>query len=117
MGKKDFKYIKGKLQNGCPADIYFYTDVDYWSVQDFLYEFNYLINYIEPSVIRIHINSVGGNVVDGMSVFSRIADCTIPTECINDALAASMGSIIWAAGDELYMKDYAPQSLFRLRRP
>lgn len=107
MGKKDFKYIKGKLQNGCPADIYFYTDVDYWSVQDFLYEFDYLTNYIEPSVIRIHINSVGGNVVDGMSVFSRIADCAIPTECINDALAASMGSIIWAAGDELYMKDYA----------
>ena len=42
-----------------------------------------------------------------MSVFAKIIDCQIPTECINDALAASMGSIIWAAGDELYMKDYA----------
>lgn len=90
-----------------PADICFYTDVDYWSVDNFLWEFDYLVNYISPSKIRVHINSVGGSVIDGMSVFSKIMDCPIPTECINDALAASMGSIIWAAGDELYMKDYA----------
>lgn len=103
----EFKFIKGACSAGSPADICFYTDVDYWSVDNFLWEFNYLINYVNPSKIRIHINSVGGSVVDGMSVFSKIQDCSIPTECINDALAASMGSIIWAAGDELYMKDYA----------
>lgn len=104
---KDFKFIKGAYSTGSPADIYYYTDVDYWSVREFLWEFDYLVNNVNPSVIRIHINSVGGSVVDGMSVFSKIIDCKIPTECINDALAASMGSIIWAAGDELFMKDYA----------
>ena len=107
MAKQEFKFIKGKCCAGMPADICFYTDVDYWSVDNFLWEFDYLINYVNPSKIRVHINSVGGSVVDGMSVFSKIMDCPIPTECINDALAASMGSIIWAAGDELYMKDYA----------
>ncbi len=107
MAKQEFKFIKGKCCAGMPANICFYTDVDYWSVDNFLWEFDYLINYVNPSVIRIHINSVGGSVVDGMSVFSKIMDCPIPTECINDALAASMGSIIWAAGNELYMKDYA----------
>lgn len=107
MANKEFKFIKGKCAPGMPADICFYTDVDYWSVDNFLWEFDYLINYISPSKIRIHINSVGGSVIDGMSVFSKIMDCPIPTACINDALAASMGSIIWAAGDELYMKDYA----------
>lgn len=105
--QQEFKFIKGACCTGMPADIFFYTDVDYWSVDNFLYEFDYLINYVNPSKIRIHINSVGGSVVEGMSVFAKIQDCTIPTECINDALAASMGSIIWAAGDELYMKDYA----------
>lgn len=103
----EFKYIKGDYSAGQPVDILFYTDVDYWSVNDFLYEFSYLEKYVNPSKIRIHINSVGGSVVDGMSVFSKIVDCKIPTECINDALAASMGSIIWSAGDEIYMKDYA----------
>lgn len=107
MDKKELKFIKGKYEAGSPADICFYTDVDYWSVDGFLWEFDYLVNYVNPSKIRIHINSVGGSCVDGMSVFAKIIDCPIPTECINDALAASMGSIIWAAGDELYMKDYA----------
>lgn len=107
MEKQEFKFIKGKCSYGMPADICFYTDVDYWSVEDFIWEFDWLVNHVEPSKIRIHINSVGGSVVDGMSVFSKIMDCPIPTECINDALAASMGSIIWAAGNELYMKDYA----------
>lgn len=104
---KEFKFIKGAYYTGSPADICYYTDVDYWSVQDFIWEFDYLVNYINPSKIRIHINSVGGSVIEGMSVFAKIMDCKIPTECINDALAASMGSIIWAAGDELFMKDYA----------
>lgn len=104
---KEFKFIKGAYCAGAPADICYYTDVDYWSVQEFLWEFDYLVNYVNPSVIRIHINSVGGSVIEGMSVFSKIMDCKIRTECINDALAASMGSIIWAAGDELFMKDYA----------
>ncbi len=107
MAKQEFKFIKGKCCAGMPADICFYTDVDYWSVDNFLWEFDYLVNYISPSKIRVHINSVGGSVIEGMSIFSKIMDCPIPTECINDALAASMGSIIWAAGDELYMKDYA----------
>lgn len=105
--QKEFKFIKGSYCTGAPADICFYTDVDYWSVDDFLWEFDWLVNYVNPSKIRVHINSVGGSVVDGMSVFAKIIDCPIATECVNDALAASMGSIIWAAGDELYMKDYA----------
>lgn len=107
MEKREFKFIKGEYCAGAPADICFYTDVDYWSVSDFLWEFDYLVNWVSPSKIRIHINSVGGSVVEGMSIFAKIQDCQIPTECINDSLAASMGSVIWAAGDELYMKDYA----------
>ena len=105
MGKQ-LKYIKGSVKSGCQADIYFYTDVDSWKVEDFLWEFQWLINN-EVSKINIHINSCGGSCVDGMSVFSRILDCPIPTACYNDGLAASMASIIWAAGQEVYMKDYA----------
>lgn len=103
---QQLKYIKGSIKKGCPADIYFYTDVDYWSVDDFLWEFRWLVSE-EPSKINIHINSCGGCCVDGMSVFSRILDCQIPTACYNDGLAASMASVIWAAGQEVYMKDYA----------
>ncbi len=65
---KEFKFIKGAYCAGAPADICYYTDVDYWSVQEFLWEFDYLVNYVNPSVIRIHINSVGGSVIEGMSL-------------------------------------------------
>ena len=40
---QQLKYIKGAVKSGCPADIYFYTDVDYWSVDDFLWELKWLI--------------------------------------------------------------------------
>lgn len=107
MENHELKFVKGACKEGQPADIYFYTDVDYWSVEDFLWEFKYLIDGIKVSKINIHINSAGGSCIEGMSVFSRIMDCPIPTACYNDGLAASMGSIIWAAGKEVYMKDYA----------
>lgn len=107
MEKRNLKYVVGTYAEGIPADICFYSDVEKWNVNDFIYEFNYLEEYVHPSVIRIHINSAGGSCIDGISVFSKIMDCKIPTQCINDGLAASMASIIWSAGDEVYMKDYA----------
>lgn len=107
MAQKEFKYIKGAYEQGMPADICFYCDVESWNCEDFLWEFHYLENYVMPSVIRIHINSSGGRVVDGMSVFAAIQNSKYPTQTINDGIAASMGSIIWAAGREMFMKDYA----------
>lgn len=107
MAQKEFKYIKGAYEQGMPADICFYCDVESWNCEDFLLEFHYLEDYVMPSIIRIHINSGGGRVVDGMSVFAAIQNSKYPTQTINDGIAASMGSIIWAAGKEMFMKDYA----------
>lgn len=106
MAKQELKFVLGKVVADQPADICFYEDVDYWNCNDFLWEFDWLVDKA-PSKIRIHINSCGGNCVDGIGVFSKIIDCKIPTECIVDGIAASMGSVIWAAGDEVFMKDYA----------
>lgn len=105
--EKQLKYVVGTYAEGVPADIHFYSDVEKWNVDDFISEFTYLEECVHPSVIRIHINSVGGSCIEGISVFSKIMDCKIPTQCINDGLAASMASIIWSAGDEVFMKDYA----------
>lgn len=114
MSKTDFKYIRAGYKQGQPAHINFYDDVDYWSVNDFINEFHYLEEYIEPSEIVIHINSAGGSVIDGISIFAIIQNCKIKTKTINDGLAASMGSIIWSAGKEIYMKDY---SLLMIHNP
>ena len=107
MEKKIFKFVKGEVAQGKPADIYFYDDVDYWDVRSFIGEFQYLENYVKPSKIRVHIISSGGSCLEGIKAFSIIHGSQTPTETINDGLAASMGSIIWAAGKERYMRDYA----------
>ena len=107
MANENFKYIKGSYAEGQPAHICFYSDVNEWRVNDFIYEFNYLLNWVKPSEICVHINSSGGNCIDGISVFSLIQNCETPVKTINDGLAASMASIIWAAGNEFFMKDYA----------
>lgn len=107
MENKSFKYIQGKYEQGQPAQITFFSDVESWRVEDFVYELNYLENYVHPSEIDILINSGGGNCVDGITAFAAIRNLTTPTKCINVGLAASMASIIWAAGDKGYMYDYA----------
>lgn len=107
MTEKTLKFVKGEVAQGKPANIYFYDDVDYWDVRSFIGEFQYLENYVKPSKIRIHIISTGGSCYEGIKAFSIILGSQIPTETINDGLAASMGSVIWAAGQERFMRDYA----------
>lgn len=106
MEQKELKYIKGKLEYGKPATICFFDEVDHWSVNDFVWELNYIKDNYAPSRITILINSCGGSCVDGISAFSAIINCDVPTTCVIEGIAASMGSVIWAAGDECKMRDY-----------
>lgn len=103
----NFKCIKGSFETGKPAQITFYSDVCGWRVEDFVYELNYLENQVHPSEIQILINSAGGDCLAGITAFGAIRNLSTKTKCINMGLAASMASIIWAAGDEGYMYDYS----------
>ena len=106
MEKLDsLKFVKGEVAYGKPADIYFYDDVEYWDVRQFVREFQYLVDYVEVSKIRVHIHSVGGSCHEGIKAFSTILNSSVPTETYNDGLAASMASMIWAAGKERCMRD------------
>lgn len=114
MDVENLKYVVGSAEEGQPAIIRFFSAVNEYSVQEFNNEFLYLQNYVKPSKIVVMINSEGGSVLYGMSVFSVISSCPIPVDCVIEGIAASMGSIIWAAGDNLYMHDY---SLLMIHNP
>lgn len=107
MDTTKFKYVVGEAKVNEVCDIRFFDSVNEYSANTFNSEFLWIESYIKPSKIRILINSEGGSVLYGMSMFSVIRNSSIPTECINEGLAASMGSIIWAAGDKSLMRDYA----------
>ena len=107
MNIENLKHVVGTAEMGKPAVIRFFGPVDRWTVEEFNREFVWLQDYIKPSKIIVMINSEGGSVVYGMSTFSLIQSCPIEVECVICGIAASMGSVIWAAGKRLFMHDYS----------
>lgn len=114
MDINNFKHVVGQAKQDEPAIIRFFDGVDYWSVESFKEEFLFLQDHVKPSKIIIMINSEGGSVMYGMTIFSLIQACPIETDCVIEGIAASMGSVIWAAGDNLFMHDY---SLLMIHNP
>lgn len=107
MNTEKFQNIIGEAKSGQMATIRFFGRVSEESTCQFNAEFDYLENVVRPKCIRVLINSEGGSVLHGMSTYSTIRNSKIETECIIEGLAASMGSIIWAAADRSLMRDYA----------
>lgn len=107
MDINDFKNIVGEARSGETAIIRFYGKVTEQSTTQFNNEFEYLENVIRPSLIRILINSEGGSVLHGMTTYATIQNSSIDTECVIEGMAASMGSVLWAAGNRSLMRDYS----------
>lgn len=114
MDAENLKYVVGRAEQDKPAIIRFFSAVDECSVRCFNDEFLWLQDYVKPSKIVVMINSEGGSVLYGMSTFSIIRSCPIEVDCVIEGIAASMASVIWAAGDNLYMHDY---SLLMIHNP
>lgn len=107
MTINDLKYVVGEAKTGDIATIRFSGKVTEESTAQFNREFEFLENVICPRLIRVLINSEGGSVLYGMSTYSTIQNSTIETECVIEGMAASMASIIWAAGTRSLMRDYS----------
>lgn len=106
MDTSQLKNIVGELREGEIATIRFYGKITEESATRFNNEFDY-IESCRPSLIRVLINCEGGSVMHGMSSYATIQNSTVTTECVNEGMAASMGSILWAAGTRSLMRDYA----------
>lgn len=104
---KDLKHIVGMAESGKEATIKLFGPIDKDVADRFISEFDWLQEYVKPSSIKVLINSEGGYVTHGMSIFSVILNATVPTLCVNEGMAASMASVIWCASDNRYMRDYA----------
>lgn len=106
-------YLIAESEDGKHADVNLYgevvqnTPIDFWtgepmkglyiSLEDFLRDLDGL-NDVES--ITFHINSVGGDVFAGLSIYNRIRALKAETTTIVDGLAASAASIIAQAGDK-----------------
>jgi ATP-dependent protease ClpP protease subunit len=94
------------------ATIRIHDAIGMWAVtaQDFVRE----LNAIEASTIHLHINSPGGDVFDGLTIYNALREHPAKVIVHVDALAASIASIIALAGDEVLM---AKGSMYMIHNP
>lgn len=107
MDINSLQLVVGKVQENDVATIRFFGRITEESATLFNEEFDFLENVVRASCIRVLINSEGGSVLYGMSSYSTIQNSKVDTECVIEGIAASMASILWAAGNRSLMRDYA----------
>jgi len=87
------------------AEVFLYDIIGMWGID--AETFSREIAALDVELLRIRINSPGGDVFDGMAIHNAIARHPARTETWIDGLAASAASYIALAGDEVFMADNA----------
>lgn len=100
------KYIRNVTKEG--ADIFLFDDIGMGGIsgQEFANEIK-MLNEFGVKQIDIHINSGGGDVIEGFSIFSAMTNSKATIHTINEGIAGSMGGIILLGGDKISMFDFS----------
>lgn len=99
------------------AEIWIYEMIgeDFWTGGGITAKnFQKELSEIKASQIDLHINSPGGAVFDGISIYNLIKQHPANVTTYIDGLAASIASVIALAGDKIIM---AANSLFMIHNP
>ena len=85
------------------VDVYLYDEVGSYgiSAKDFVND----IKLLKGKDIYLHINCVGGEVFDGMAIYNTLKKYKGKVIAYVEGIAASMGSIIPLAADEIIMSE------------
>lgn len=106
--------IKNKAEK---AEIWIYEFIgkDFWTEEGVTAKtFQEDLSKIKASQIDLHINSPGGDVFDGNTIYNLLKQHSANVTTYIDGLAASIASVIALAGDKIYM---AENALFMLHQP
>lgn len=83
------------------AQVYIYDEIGYFGVtaSDFVKE----LQDIKTDHIELHLNTPGGEVFDGIAIYNALKEHSAEVTVSVDGLAASCGSFIAMAGDNVLM--------------
>lgn len=108
------KWWNIEKKNELETDIFIYEEIDdYWGygpsrfVKDF--------SAIDTDNINIHINSPGGYVTDGITIYNIIKRSSKKITVFIDGLAASIASVIAMAGDTIIMPENSLMMIHEVR--
>lgn len=87
------------------AEVSIYDEISPWGVtaQDFVRE----LKAITAPLVKMHLNSPGGDVYDGIAIFNAIKDHPATFNVYIPGLAASIATVIAMAGDEIAIAPHA----------
>lgn len=111
---KPWYEIKSKADR---AEIWIYEEIgeDFWTGNGITAKnFQKELAEIKASQIDLHINSPGGAVFDGITIYNLIKQHPANVTTYIDGLAASIASVIALAGDKVIMADNA---LYMMHNP
>ena len=99
-GRNDWYKIKNKTAD--TADVYIYDEIGYFGItaQDFVND----LNEVTSSKIDLHMNTPGGEIFDGIAIYNALKNHRAEVTVYVDGLAASAGSFIAMAGDQVIMQ-------------
>lgn len=99
-GRTDWYRIEN-LATGGTAKIYIYDEIGYFGVTaaDFIRE----LNTLSVDSLEVHLNTPGGDVMDGIAILNALRNHPAQVTVICDSAAYSIGSVIMQAGDKRIM--------------
>ena len=101
------KYYSLAVQNRI-ADLYIFGDITSfpWAEND-VSSFSLVseLATVEADEIRVHINSYGGEVAEGLAIYNTLVAHPAKVTTICEGFACSAASFIFMAGDERIMQD------------
>tara|TARA_R100000654_G_scaffold2638_1_gene9714 strand:+ start:958 stop:1989 length:1032 start_codon:yes stop_codon:yes gene_type:complete len=106
--KNKWYNIQGKATDAV-AEVYIFDEIGSYGItaQDFISE----MKEYKDTPVNLRINCLGGDVFDGMAMYNIIKKREAKTTSYIEGIAASMGSVIALAADEVIM---AENSLFMI---
>ncbi|WP_461614366.1 head maturation protease, ClpP-related [Clostridium sp. Marseille-QA1073] len=97
------------VQKNNEADIYIYGDISswQWSESDVSsYTLSKELDSLQDvDVINVYINSYGGEVAEGLAIYSALKRHKAKVKTYADGFACSIASVIFMAGDERIMSN------------
>lgn len=115
---KDFLQLKNQTETSC--DLYFYGDIvsSWWGAWDDTDQYpeavRDFLNDAKGKDLNIHINSGGGSVFAGITIYNMIKNHLGNKIVYIDGVAASIASVIALAGDKVIMNT---GSSFMIHKP
>lgn len=101
--KQKIIFATNQLQNGTAEILlYGYIGMDGVCANDFVKQLNDLVS-AGNTCINVRINTKGGDVFEGLTMYNAVKNCPVPVDTYVDGLAGSMGSIVAVAGRKVYI--------------